>query len=331
MLNWALFAVITAAVFYGGSRLSRYGDILAEKTGLGRMWIGMVLMATATSLPELITGLSSVLVFDTPDIAVGNVLGACAINFLIIAALDLLERAPISGRVHEGHQLSAAFVIVLASIVLAGIFTGPMSGAIGWIGPYSIAIFLIYLAAMRLIYRYERRRLASFTKELAEELKYGKVTTAQAVRGFAVNSAIVLVSALWLPYMGERIASSSSLGEGFVGSVFIAFSTTLPELVVSVTAMRIGASDMAVGNLLGSNLFNLSIIALDDFFYTKGPMLGFVSAGHVLTALTLILMSGVLIIGLSYRVAKKTLPLSWDSILLVLIYVLYILTLYSAK
>ena len=90
MLVWLQFIACTAAIVYSGSRLSRYGDIIAEKTGLGRFWVGALLVAMVTSLPELISGVSAVTVFDLPEIAVGGVIGSCMFNVLIIALVDAL-------------------------------------------------------------------------------------------------------------------------------------------------------------------------------------------------------------------------------------------------
>ena len=99
MRFWAMYAACTALIVFSGAKLSRYGDILAGKTGLGRTWIGVVLMASVTSLPELITGLGSVTYAGVPDIAVGDVLGSCAFNLLILALLDVLQRPlPLSTR-----------------------------------------------------------------------------------------------------------------------------------------------------------------------------------------------------------------------------------------
>lgn len=104
MLLWIAFIVCTSVIIYSGTRLSKYGDIIAEKTGLGRTWIGVVLMASVTSLPELVTGISSVTYANVPDIAVGDVLGSCVFNMLIISFLDAMHRpTPISSRAHHGH------------------------------------------------------------------------------------------------------------------------------------------------------------------------------------------------------------------------------------
>jgi cation:H+ antiporter len=123
MLLWIAFIVCTSVIVYAGTRLSKYGDIIAEKTGLGRTWIGVVLMASVTSLPELVTGISSVTYADVPDIAVGDILGSCIFNMLILSFLDAIHRpTPISSKAHHGHVLSAGFGILLLSLVSMSLF-----------------------------------------------------------------------------------------------------------------------------------------------------------------------------------------------------------------
>ena len=157
MLLWPGFILCTLAIVYSGIRLSKYGDIIAEKTGLGRAWIGLVLMASVTSLPELVTGISSVTFAGVPDIAVGDVLGSCVFNIFIIALLDAAYRiTPISAKAHQGNILSAAFGILLLSVVAASIFLNEHISPLGWIGPYSIFFAVIYFIAMRLVYFYEK-------------------------------------------------------------------------------------------------------------------------------------------------------------------------------
>ncbi len=150
------FIALALIIFFSGSRLARYGDIIAEKTGLGRTWIGVVLMASITSLPELITGISSVTIFDLPNITAGDLLGSCMFNILIIALLDaLVGSVPISTRVHEGHVLSASFGIFMLGLVNLGLFMGEDFAYIGWVGLYSLIIIPVYFIAMRIIFLYE--------------------------------------------------------------------------------------------------------------------------------------------------------------------------------
>src|SRR5574342_315577 len=102
MMVWLQFALCAGVIFFAGARLSYYGDVLADKTGLGRTWIGVALLASVTSLPELITGISSVALVGVPDIAAGDALGSCMFNVVIIALLDLMGGAsPLSARAHQ--------------------------------------------------------------------------------------------------------------------------------------------------------------------------------------------------------------------------------------
>jgi len=332
MLLWFGFIICTLVIVYSGIRLSRYGDIIAEKTGLGRAWIGLVLMASVTSLPELVTGISSVTYAGVPNIAVGDVLGSCVFNMLIIALLDAQYRImPISAKAHQGNILSAAFGILLLCIVVLSIFLGKYISPLGWIGPYSIFFTVIYLIAIRLVYSYEKRQIAAFVKEKAIELRYEDISTKTAVLHYTLNAVIVVIAAAFLPKIGEGIAETTGLGQTFVGNIFIAISTSLPEVVVSLSAIKIDAIDLAIGNLFGSNIFNILILAIDDIFFMGGPILSFAHQNHIISALSAIVMTTIAIIGLTYRAEKKPLFIAWDSIGIITIYIINIMLLYTLK
>ncbi|MHB8880044.1 MAG: sodium:calcium antiporter [Thermodesulfovibrionales bacterium] len=332
MLLWLGFLACTLAIVYAGTRLSKYGDIIAEKTGLGRAWIGVVLMASVTSLPELITGISSVTYAAVPDIAVGDVLGSCVFNMVILALLDAVHRpVPLSTKAHQGNVLSAAFGLLLLSSVGVSLFLRENITPLGWLGPYSLFIIMIYLVAMRLVFTYEKRKIAEFLKEMAEDLKYDNVSMKTAVLQYGANALIVVVAAMFLPKIGEGIAASTGLGQTFVGNIFIAVSTSLPEVVVSIAAIRMGAVDLAIGNLFGSNMFNIFILAVDDFFFIKGPLLTYVSPNHMISALAAMAMTAIAIIGLTYRAEQKRLFLAWDSMGIILCFIINMLLLYMLR
>jgi len=329
MLLWVEFIICTSAIVFSGIRLSRYGDIIAEKTGLGRAWIGLVLMASVTSLPELVTGITSVTFAGVPDIAVGDVLGSCVFNMLIIALLDAQYRVmPLSSKAHQGNILSAAFGILLLSTVAISIYLGNHISPLGWIGPYSIFFIILYLFAMRLVYFYEKRQIAALMKEKAVALRYEDISTKTAVLNYSLNAAIVVIAAAFLPEIGKGIAETTGLGQTFVGNIFIAISTSLPEVVVSLSAVKIDAIDLAIGNLFGSNIFNVFILAVDDIFFVKGPLLSYANQNHIISALSAIIMTTVAVIGLTYRSTKKPLFLAWDSIGILVIYIMNLMLLY---
>lgn len=332
ILLWVSFFACTGAIVYSGTRLARYGDIIAEKTGMGRTWIGLVLMASVTSLPELITGISSVTFAGVPDIAAGDVIGSCVFNMLILSVLDAFYRqCPISSRAHHGHILSGSIGILLLSIVCVGLYAGRDLFPFGWIGPYTLLFGIIYFIAMRLTFAYEKREIAAYVKEVAVELKYREVEAKTAYIQYGVNAAVVIAAAVFLPGIGKGIAETTGLGQTFVGNIFIALSTSLPEVVVSISAVRMESIDMAIGNLFGSNIFNIFILALDDVFFVKGPLLAFVSRSNIISALSAIAMTTIAIIGLTYRAEKKPLFLAWDSIGIISVYVSNLMLLYMMR
>jgi cation:H+ antiporter len=327
---WVQFFVCVAAIGAAGTALSRYGDVIAEKTGLGGTWIGLILLATVTSLPELVTGVSSVLLAGVPDIAVGNVLGACVLNLAMIVVLDLLHRGePMFARAAQGHILAAGFgVILLGFVGFTVLFASHgEQPALGHVGLATPIITLIYLAAVLLVFRYERAQRAAFVAEEAE--RYPGVTLRQVSVRFALAAAVVFAAALWLPFAAEALAEAHGLSQTFVGTLFVAVATTLPEMTVTVSALRLGALDMAISNLFGSNLFNVFILAVDDLFFLKGPLLAHVSALHAMSALSAVMMSGIAIVGLLYRPRTRLFgTVGWASLFLFAIYVVNSLILY---
>ena len=173
---------------------------------------------------------------------------------------------------------------------------------------------------MRAVIIYERDQTREFVETIAE--RYPQLTLRRAVIRYA--AAIVIVAAgIWLPFIGVKLASVMGWHKTFVGTLFIASATSLPELAVTVAALRIGALDMAIGNLLGSNLFNIVILALDDLFFLKGPLLARVSSLHALSAHSALVTTGIVIVGLLYRPRTRIFgAVGWISLGLLTVYLL---------
>lgn len=319
-MTWFAFLGTALVIVFAGARLARYGDILGEKIGLGRSWIGVVLLATTTSLPELFTGFSAVTLSGAPDIAVGDVLGSCMFNLLILSLMDAVQPEPISARAHQGHALSIGFGLVLVGIAGLGLLGGARIPAVGAVGMYTPILIALYLVAMRLIFAYERQRRAKETAEVAQELLYAHIPFRAAVLHYAGAAVVVIAAALWLPQLGAEIARETGLGQAFVGSLFIAITTSLPEITVSLTAVRIGALDLGIANVLGSNLFNLLILALDDLFYHQGPLLAAVDDVHNVSVLAVVIMNALFLVGLTYKALHKRFIVAWDTGALAAVY-----------
>lgn len=333
LVIWFQFILCSAIIVFCGTKLARYGDVIAEKTGLGRAWIGLVLMASVTSLPELITGISSVAIAAVPDIALGDIMGSCVFNLSIIALMDILNGPkPIFSKAEHGHILSAGFGIILIGIASVSILANPYVPALGHIGLYTIVIIFVYCIGIRNVFLFEKREIARFINKISESTQYDKIPMKTAVLIYALNAVIVVIVAAYLPFIGDRLALETGLGRSFVGTVFIALTTSLPEVVVSISALKIGAADMAIANLFGSNMFNIFILAIDDIFYANGALLSNVSMSHAVTGFMAVIMTGIAIVGLTYRLEKKTfLRLGWDAIAILLAYIVNIYFIYSLR
>jgi cation:H+ antiporter len=319
-LPWLEFAVCAALIGMAGPVLTHYGDVIARLTGLSRTWIGLALLATATSLPELFTGISSVTVADTPNIAVGDALGSCVFNLVMLVLLDELSRGePMYRRIDQGHVLTAGFGVIL--IGAAGAFLLLSQSALNvqflHISGYTPFIIVLYFVAMRAAFVYERRmpRPPQLIKEERD------IALRTALIRYSAAAAVVVVAGSWLPFIGRDLADVMGWRESFIGTLFIAGATSVPELVVAVSALRLGAVDMAIGNLLGSNLFDILILAIDDIFYRKGPLLASVSPVHAITAFAAVIMSGIFVVAMLYKPETRIRgTVGWVSLSLLLVY-----------
>lgn len=319
---WMKFAACAVTIGVAGPALTFYGDVIARLTGLSRTWIGLFLLATATSLPELFTGLSAVTVASAPNIAVGDALGSCVLNLAMLIVLDLLSRdEPLYRRIDQGHILTAGFGVILIGSVGALILAGGngLRPSILHISVYTPLIVVLYFVALRAAFVYERR---ANSVSLLVDNRTG-ITLRAAVARYLAAAAIVAGAGIWLPFVGLEIAAAMDWQDTFVGTMLVAGATSLPELVVTISALRLGAVDMAVGNILGSNLFDILIIAIDDIFYTKGPLLASASPAHAISAFAAVIMSGVFIVALLYRPENRfRRTIGWVSIALLTIYIL---------
>lgn len=335
MFAWLAFTICVLLIVVAGVKLCRYGDIIANKTGLGGTWIGLVMVATVTSLPELATGVASVTVAAAPDIAVGDALGSCVFNLLIVVVLDLMHRGESVFRsASQGHILAGAFGVML--IGYAGFNMALASNgaplAIGHVGAYSLMIVIIYAVAVRTVYRYERRQIAEFPSDTIE--RHPEISVEHAVGRYAAAALVVICAGVALPFIAKALATQMHWSQSFVGTLLVAFATSLPEVVVTIAALRIGAVDMAIGNLLGSNLFNILVLAVDDIAYVKGPLFSDISPAHGMSAFSALMMTGVAIGGLLYRPRTRVFKtVGWASIVLFVVYVLntYVLYLYGVE
>jgi cation:H+ antiporter len=333
-LVWVQFAVCLAVVVIAGTRLSKYADIISEKTGLGRIWIGAVLLATVTSLPELATGVSSVALVGQPDLTLGDLFGSNLVNLALIAIIDVFyTRGPILHFLGSGIVLAATASTLLLAVAATSIYIAQNVAVVGlfnYIGLYSPLLILLYLLIQYTLVRFHPPQESQLSANVSTKADYDNTSLVKVSVIFAVTALAIAGAGIWLGIIGEQISTVTGLKSSFVGTLFLAICTSSPEIVVSMSALRMGALDMAVGNLIGSNLFNMGVtIFVDDLFYKRGPILSYAATEHIGTALFAIVMSCVVIIGLIFRPRfGQRIWVGVDAVALILLYVGAITVLY---
>ncbi|MCL6461493.1 cation:H+ antiporter [Flavobacterium micromati] len=323
------FLLCAAVIFFSGTKLAHYGDQMAELTGMGKAWFGLIMMASVTSLPELFVGISSASIIESADFAVGDVLGSCAFNLAILSLLDVFsKKTSLFSVASQSHVLAGALGVVLFSFVGIGLFLPYDFKLIDWIGVSSIVFIAFYLISIKLVYQYDKGHPTPSIPSKLLELQ-NRTSIKKVIFWYTLNALVVIVAALVLPHFVEQISNQTGLNKSFTGTILLAASTSLPEVAVSIAAIKIGAIDMAVGNLLGSNLFNIFILAIGNFFYRKGHILVDASESHIVSVFSIITMTAIAIIGLTYRSKSKAFFLAWDTLLIVIMFIFNMVILYK--
>ena len=301
---------VAAAVILGSSLfLTKSADVIAIKTGLGRSFVGVVLLATATSLPELGTGISAVTVVGEPDLALGGAFGSNLFNLLIIGLMDVFwwNRYLLN---HVGMSSVVVGALGIAIIALGGlaVLLHDMTTVLdAWlVSPLSIVLVVGFAVAMYFIYLFEKRRDSGDRETTdGEPERYASERLPLHFVIYTVAALVVVGAAVWLSFVSDELAVQMGWQASFMGTQFLAAATSLPELSTSFAALRIAAPELAITNLLGSNLFNMGfVLFLDDVAYTGGSIWGAVSTVHALTAFIAIIMTAVVVLAVVTRPRK---------------------------
>ncbi|MDI6785818.1 MAG: hypothetical protein QMD92_03820 [bacterium] len=340
-LLWTKLIVCALVIILSGYKITKYGSVIANITGIGGLWIGTMILAAITSLPEVVASISSVILVKSPDLALGNVLGSNLFNLTIIVFMDFIyKKKPLLGEVKERHILPLGFGMLLASVVAFSLMTNFLIKiskssfslpVISHVGVDSLLLVLIYIISVKLIFNFEHQHNIE-----TEDSSLKNNNLIKNILLFSLFSVIIVISSIFLTKLADEVAYATNLGHTLVGSTLLAITTSLPEIVVSISAVRMGEIDIGLGNALGSNVSNMTIIFLSDLFYYQGSIFSSVNSSHILTAICQIIMYCVVLISIIYKPAnykptKRFLNLGWGSILILALYLLSIITLYKIK
>jgi len=317
ILHWVTFLLSGTAIVLAGIRLAPYGEALGKHTGIGQGWIGLLFLATLTSIPELTTTVSGAAI-GAPNIAIGNAFGSNLFNVVIIAVVDvlLLRRGPFLLKVRSYHSMSGGMAILLTLFGALGIILTPEATFLG-ISPISWLILVSYVVGVWILFHAERAE-AEIEEPSEHTLRLGA-----AIAGFLICAAVIVVSGFFLIWASKAIAEATALSASFMGAVLVAIVTSLPELATSIGALRIRAYDMIIGNLFGSNMFNILTVFFADAAFRRGAIytsLGEGAMDQLIVALCGILLTTIALVALAARCRKRVLGMGLDALILLAAY-----------
>ncbi|MCL6641999.1 MAG: sodium:calcium antiporter [Candidatus Bipolaricaulota bacterium] len=314
-LAWGVTLACLVVIWFAGRKLTHTVDIIATRTGLGRVFIGSVLLAATTSLPEVATEAAAA-AMGLVDIALGDLFGSNIYNMTILAVCGFLwGRGPLLAAASRDHVATAALGMMLSAIAALAILTRPQIGLLG-IGIEIYIILAVYLFGLRLL------RTINRDADPQEAAVPSEESMVWVWMRFFIAASLVISAAIFLSQAADVIATVTGLGGTFIGTTLVAATTSAPELITSIVAVRMGAVDLAVGNVLGSNIFNMNILLVSDLFYRGGYIISAGNQTHAITALVGLVLSGFVTLGLLSPIPGRLGRLSLEAILLLVFYFL---------
>lgn len=326
ILVFVIFIIAAIATYFVATRLSMYGDGVSEKTKTSSAFMGIIIGA-AISLPELTASVTAISI-DSPDLAIGNLLGSNLFNLLALAVLDIVyRRHQIMGKTDNGSKLYIYLVIMMTLIVIAGLsLTLPTH--IFHIGYNSIALVMIYLVGVKWI---NKKTVEKVKRRSKKNEKYNEYSYKQIITRFIAAAVLIMVVGSVLTITADKIAEITGLGSSFIGSFVVGASTSLPDAVSVITALKLRNYSMGVSSLLGSNAFNIMLLSFTDAIYLKDNIFVHASPSNIVTSISSIIVCLVILYSITRKKKRSTLLYIIPPFVIVGIYFAVTFVVYTMK
>lgn len=332
-INVAVFLAMGVLIGIGGWRLANVAARIARCTGLGEAVTGALFLGAATSLPGSVTSMTAA-AGGHAEVAVANALGGIAAQTAFLAIADLaypranLEHAAASA----ANIMQAAMLVSLLALILVAMTTPEIS--LWGVHPVSVLLPTAYVCGLRLVSSAHQRPmwLPEQTEETRCETPRMRLRFAGMSRlwtEFALLAGLVGAAGWALAGSAIALGQQTGINESAVGGVFTAVTTSLPELVTAIAAVRQGALTLAVGDIIGGNVFDTLFVAVSDLFYRSGSILHAVSDRQVFLVSVAILQAGVLLMGLLYREKRGLANIGFESVFVLVAYVATVVFMFS--
>ena len=321
--NLAIFIGAAAVVWLSGTRLTRYTDGIAARTGMGQAFAGMLLLGCITSLPELANCINAGSI-GNPALAVNNLLGSAAINILLLAIVDaFVGRDAVTAMVAKPSTLMMTTLCMLVLVaVAAAIVVGDV--LVAGFGLAGVFICALSIGSFWLASGYDKRARWRIAGPERPRGRQQDADVGDSLRGLlmrtAIAGAIIFAAGYTLSQIGDALAQQTGMGSGMVGFALIGTSTSMPELSTIYAALQLRRYEMAFGQVLGTNFVNLSLIIVADGFFTGGPVINELGPFEIVSALLGAFLIGVFLVGLLERRNPKILKMGYDSLAVMILF-----------
>lgn len=292
-----LYFLSGALLVYFSIKCADYVDLLDKKTDLSGAFIGGVILAAVTSLPELVTSISSIYVVNNPELIIGNVLGSNVFNLCIFGGATALSvKAFSSCRIGKSHIVTLICTIVADALLLATLLLDPKITRVPIlnVNVASLIILIIYFISLKYLSTDDCQN---------EEEENSPLTVKQIVTRFVLMSLGLVGMSIIVTYFTDIIQEKLNLGASLAGAIFLGVVTSLPELASSVALVRHKNFNAMVGNVLGSNMFNFTIFSIADFI--AGKTIVYVYGVHSIAMIVFGVLSSLFVM-VSILLQRKT-------------------------
>ncbi len=319
------FTAVVAIIAWFGIRMTGAARDLAHDTGVGEAVMGALFIGAATSLSGITTSISAASAGHA-ELAVSNGLGGIAAQTCFLAIADIAyRRANLEHAAASAENLfMAALLITLLSIHALALSIPDLT--VFGVHPATPILVTVYLFGLHLLGRTHEmpmwlpRRTSDTPREPVNHNHRRRQHLARLWVRFASYSVVVALSGWALAQLAVPLGEKTGLSYGVVGGIFTAVSTSIPELVVAITAVRMGALNLAVGDIIGGNAFDTLFVAASDVAFSSGSIYAAMSHAEHFWLATSLVMTGVLLMGLIHRERHGPANIGLESVVLLVLY-----------
>lgn len=267
------YALLALCVIFFSARLGHYVDLLDQKTTLASAFIGGVMLAAVTSLPELFTSITSVVAVGKPALVVGNILGSDLFNSFVLGGVFLLWMGGLRGaRVTRSHVTTGICVLIVYAVLGVTCLAGRSLLLIG-VSAISLIIILLYAFSIKTM---------SDDDDTGDSEDVSPLSLKQVVVRFVVYAVLLVAASILITYASDYIGETLGLGTTLAGALLLGIVTSLPEMISCFVLARIGNFNAMVGNIVGSNMFNFMILCVADTVYWNHDLYVYDAQGRIL-------------------------------------------------